>query len=340
AGGDADRVRRRRAVPAGLALDRPARGLAAVARDRLGLRVRGRDRGRDRQLEPVLPRRGPAGIAAVCADRAGEDARRRFPRHPRVHGVVRCAGGRGRRLGAGAWAGTGTGGVRRRRRRLRGARWTSVAPGRPCPGVQGDAGRGRRTLVRLLHGTSCCGTPRLRGRVGVGGSGSPRSRPPSRPSPASGGRGAQPSALAPPATPPPPPPRGGGGQRVAADPAPSRPSPASGGGGARPAALGPPATPAPSPACGEGWGGGSGSPRTRPHPGLPPQAGEGAHSCPPSPRPRHPLPPPLAGEGWGGGQSAASDPAPIPAFPRKGGRGAQSSPLDPSATHAFMAFAI
>src|SRR5690606_32416503 len=57
AGGDADRVRRRRAVPAGLALDRPARGLAAVARDRLGLRVRGRDRGRDRQLEPVLPRR-------------------------------------------------------------------------------------------------------------------------------------------------------------------------------------------------------------------------------------------------------------------------------------------
>src|SRR5690606_27433442 len=71
--------------------------------------------------------RGPAGIAAVCADRAGEDARRRFPRHPRVHGVVRCAGGRGRRLGAGAWAGTGTGGVRRRRRRLRGARWTSVA---------------------------------------------------------------------------------------------------------------------------------------------------------------------------------------------------------------------
>src|SRR5690606_12388323 len=246
----------------------PARGLAAVARDRLGLRVRGRDRGRDRQLEPVLPRRGPAGIAAVCADRAGEDARRRFPRHPRVHGVVRCAGGRGRRLGAGAWAGTGTGGVRRRRRRLRGARWTSVAPGRPCPGVQGDAGRGRRTLARLLHGTSCCGTPRLRGRVGVGGSGSPRSRPPSRPSPARWGRGAVSSVAAgphpawpppagdgahsrPPSPPPrhpPPPPLGGGGwgggNRSPRTRPPSRPSPASGGRGARPSALGPPATPA------------------------------------------------------------------------------------------------
>src|SRR5690606_36052944 len=252
--------------------------------DRLGLRVRGRNRGRDRQLEPVLPRRGPAGIAAVCADRAGEDARRRFPRHPRVHGVVRCAGGRGRRLGAGAWAGTGTGGVRRRRRRLRGARWTSVAPGRPCPGVQGDAGRGRRTLVRLLHGTSCCGTPRLRGRVGVGGSGSPRSRPPSRPSPASGGRGARPSALGPPATPAPSPASGGGlgwGQWAASDPAPSRPSPASGGRGARSAPRAPPAPPAPSPAGGGGWGWGAvGRIGPGPHPGLPPQGGRGAQSSP------------------------------------------------------------
>src|SRR5690606_33970487 len=51
------------------------------------------------------------------------------------------------------------------------------------------------------------------------------------------------------------------------------------------------------------------------------QAGEGAHSRQPSPRPRHPLPPPQAGEGWGGGQSVASEPAPIPAFPRKRGKG-------------------
>src|SRR5690606_8907750 len=46
------------------------------------------------------------------------------------------------------------------------------------------------------------------------------------------------------------------------------------------------------------------------------QAGEGAHSRRPSPRPRRPLPPLPAGEGWGGGQSVASEPAPIPAFPR------------------------
>src|SRR5690606_26642606 len=31
--------------------------------------------------------------------------------------------------------------------------------------------------------------------------------------------------------------------------------------------------------------------------------------------------PPLAGEGWGGGQWVASEPAPIPAFPRKRGKG-------------------
>src|SRR5690606_36052946 len=31
--------------------------------------------------------------------------------------------------------------------------------------------------------------------------------------------------------------------------------------------------------------------------------------------------PPLAGEGWGGGQWVASEPTPIPAFPRKRGKG-------------------
>src|SRR5690606_18483023 len=176
-------------------------------------------------------------------------------------------------------------------------------------------GRGRRTLVRLLHGTSCCGTPRLRGRVGVGGSGSPRSRPPSRPSPASGGRGAQ---LSPPRpardTRSPPRLRGGlgrgqvgtadacpgrdtrslprlrggwgWGQWVAADPAPSRPSPASGGRGAQSSPHGPPPTPPPAPACGGGLGWGAvGRIGPGPHPGLPPQGGAGRTVV--TPRPVH-----------------------------------------------------
>src|SRR5690606_26641730 len=97
----------------------------------------------------------------------------------------------------------------------------------------------------------------------------------------------------------------GGGQWVASEPTPIPAFPRRRGKG-RPAVSPRPARDTRSlPRRRGGVGvGGSGSPRTRPHPGLPPQAGEGAHSRHPSPRPRHPLPPPQGGEGWGGGSGS------------------------------------
>ena len=249
-----------------------ARGRFGVGAGPMGGHVQGRP-------HPGLPPQAGEGDKRVPADQ--QDRPRRSP--PRMSGCTPSPA-RGGGLGWGQWGGH----VQRR----------------PHPGLPPQAGEGdKQTALPPLRAGEGWGGGQIQWRGHV-------QRRPHPGLPPQAGEGDKRTAL--------PPPRAGEGWG-GADPMgwacptapPSRPSPACGG---RRQANG---TPSPARGGGLGWGQWGGHVQRRPHPGLPPQAGEGDKQTA--------LPPARVGEGWGGSNGAGMSNGASSRLPPAGGGRRQTS---------------